>query len=371
MGVGYYQPLVQWSKGEYAGANNKQDDYVVMQNTGLPVRADDHGNTIAAATPLASSTANGVTSMAGSGVIERQSDVDVFSFTAGAGSVSISVSPAPRGPKLDIVATLRDGNNTVLATSNPADSLPATLTATLVTPGTYFVAVDGVGKGDPLATGYTDYGSVGQFTIVGTAQASASQPPVAVMSASPTSGVVPLPVNFSGTGSSDPDGTIVSYTWNFGDGTGQTGGATAQRTYATSGTYTATLTVTDNTGLTGTKAVTIDARPQATTSRIYVADIAMSLRTFKNGQADALATVTLRDSNGNLVPGATVNGNWSGVVGGSASALTGTTGAAAIRSPRVKAAAGSVFTFTVTGVSLSGYTYDAALNVETSASITR
>ncbi len=178
-------------------------------------------------------------------------------------------------------------------------------------------------------------------------------------------------MNFSGTGSSDPDGTIVSYTWNFGDGSGQTGGVSAQRTYGTAGTYTATLTVTDNTGLTGTKAVTIDARPQATTSRIYVADIAMSLRTFKNGQADALATVTVRDSNGNLIPGATVNGNWNGVVGGSASGLTGTTGAAAIRSPRVKAAAGSVFTFTVTGVSLSGYTYDAALNVETSASITR
>ena len=45
MGVGYYKALVQWSKGEYATANNVQDDSVVMQSNGLPLRADDHGNT--------------------------------------------------------------------------------------------------------------------------------------------------------------------------------------------------------------------------------------------------------------------------------------------------------------------------------------
>jgi hypothetical protein len=50
MGVGYYQPLVQWSKGQYSGANNVQDDYTVMAANGLPVRTDDHGNTAATAT---------------------------------------------------------------------------------------------------------------------------------------------------------------------------------------------------------------------------------------------------------------------------------------------------------------------------------
>jgi len=371
MGVGYYQPLVQWSKGEYAGANNSQDDYVVMQNTGLPVRTDDHGNTVAAATPLAASTANGVTTLAGSGVIERRSDVDVFSFTAGAGSVSINVTPAPRGPKLDIAATLRDGSNNVLASSNPADSLPAALAATLPAAGTYFVTVDGVGKGDPLTTGYTDYGSIGQYTISGTVQASASQPPTAALSASPTSGVVPLNVSFSGAGSSDPDGTIVSYSWNFGDGAAQTGGSTAQHAYNTAGTYNATLTVTDNAGLTATRSVTIVAQAPVSVTRMYVANIAMSLRTFRNGQADALAAVTIKDSNGNVVPGATVTGSWSGVVSGSASALTNSAGVAEMRSARVKAAAGSTFTFAVGGASLAGYTYDASLNVENRDSISR
>ena len=370
MGVGYYQQLVQWSKGEYAGANNKQDDYVVMQATGLPVRTDDHGNTIGTATPLTSSTVSGVTTVSGSGVIERQSDVDAFSFVAGAGSVTISVTPAPRGPKLDILATLRDGAGTVLATSNPVDSLPATLTANITAPGTYYVTVDGIGKGDPLTTGYTDYGSVGQYTVSGTAQASTSQPPAAVLSATPTSGLAPLLVNFSASGSTDADGTIASYAWNFGDGN-QGSGATASHTYTTPGTYTALLTVTDNAGLTASKSVTITAGAPVSVTTMSVAGIAMSLRTYSRSRADALASVTVRDSNDNVVPGATVTGTWSGVVSGSATLLTNSSGKADFRSARVTAPAGSVFTFTVTGITLSGYTYDAAKNIETTDSITR
>jgi PKD repeat protein len=371
MGVGYYQALVQWSKGEYADANNKQDDYVVMQSSGLSARPDDHGNTTASATPLSAATASGVTTVSGSGVIERPTDVDVFSFAAGAGSVSVNVTPAPRGPKLDIAATLRDGAGNVLASSNPVDSLPAALTANLATAGTYYVTVDGVGKGDPSTTGYSDYGSIGQYTISGTTQASASLPPTAAISATPTSGTAPLTVTFSSAGSVDSDGSIVAYHWNFGDGGSQSGGQTAQRTYSTPGAYQATLTVTDNSGLTGSKAVTITVQPPVTVTTMSVADIALSLRTFRNGNADALASVVVRDNSGNAVPGATVTGTWSGAVSGSGSAVTSSAGNADFRSPRAKVPAGAVYTFTVTGVTLSGYSYDPALNDETSASITR
>jgi PKD repeat protein len=371
MGVGYYQQLVQWSKGEYAGANNKQDDYVVMQNTGLPIRGDDHGNSIATATALAASVANGVTTLGGGGVIERPTDIDVFGFSAGAGTVTINVNPAPRGPKLDILATLRNAAGTVLATSNPVDSLPATLTASLPSAGTYYVTVDGTGKGDPLATGYTDYGSIGQYTISGTAVAGvAGQAPVAALTATPTSGVVPLNVNLDGSASYDPDGTIVSWAWNFGDGGSQNGGTSAVRTYSTAGTYTATLTVTDNSGFTGTKSVVITAQPQAAVNKLHVAGIAMSLRTFKS-DADALASVTVRDNTGRAISGASVSGTWSGVVSGSMSAMTNRSGVANLRSAKVRAPAGSVFSFTVTGIAFPGYTYDASLNAETSDSITR
>ena len=71
-----------------------------------------------------------------------------------------------------------------------------------------------------------------------------------------------LSCTFNGSGSSDPDGSISSYAWSFGDGT--TGsGATPSKTYAAGGTYTVTLTVTDNGGLTDneSKSVTVTAPP--------------------------------------------------------------------------------------------------------------
>jgi RHS repeat-associated protein len=61
------------------------------------------------------------------------------------------------------------------------------------------------------------------------------------------SGVPAQSVSFNGGGSSDPDGTIVSYSWNFGDG-GTGSGTTPTHAYAANGNYTVTLTVTDNAG---------------------------------------------------------------------------------------------------------------------------
>lgn len=45
-----------------------------------------------------------------------------------------------------------------------------------------------------------------------------NRPPVAVIAASPTSGFAPLEVAFDGSGSFDPDGQIVAFHWDFGDG---------------------------------------------------------------------------------------------------------------------------------------------------------
>jgi PKD repeat protein len=73
-------------------------------------------------------------------------------------------------------------------------------------------------------------------------------PPVAVISATPTSGGSPLEVYFDGSESYDPDGNIVSYKWDFGDGTSGSGKSPIH-TYTNLATRTAILTVTDDEGL--------------------------------------------------------------------------------------------------------------------------
>jgi len=74
-------------------------------------------------------------------------------------------------------------------------------------------------------------------------------PPVASFTATPVSGNVPLSVAFNGSGSSDPDGTIVAYSWLYGDGTAGTG-ISSNHVYTTAGTYLAVLVVTDDDGAT-------------------------------------------------------------------------------------------------------------------------
>lgn len=79
-----------------------------------------------------------------------------------------------------------------------------------------------------------------------------------------TSTVNALQASFDGTGSTDTDGTVAGYAWNFGDGAAGNG-ATASHSYAAAGTYQVTLTVTDNAGATGTltQAVTVTGTPPA------------------------------------------------------------------------------------------------------------
>jgi PKD repeat protein len=128
------------------------------------------------------------------------------------------------------------------------------------------------------ATASHVYSSAGTYTVTltvtdnsgdtGTHSASvtatappANQAPVAAFSSS----VANLVASFNGSGSTDPDGTIASYAWNFGDsGTGT--GASPNHTYAAAGTYQVNLTVTDNQGATGTVShpVTVSASPPAT-----------------------------------------------------------------------------------------------------------
>jgi uncharacterized repeat protein (TIGR01451 family) len=99
----------------------------------------------------------------------------------------------------------------------------------------------------------------------------ANQPPVASAIASPTSGPAPLTVNFDGSGSSDPEGGALTYSWDL-NGDGTYGDSTAVKptfTYTQPGTYNARLRVTDNANQTTTSApVTISVNNTPPTASI-------------------------------------------------------------------------------------------------------
>ncbi len=83
-----------------------------------------------------------------------------------------------------------------------------------------------------------------------------NSPPAALAGAKPVSGTAPLAVNFDATGSSDPDGDALHYSWSFGDGSSATG-SVVSHTYNAAGNYAATLTVEDGNGGSDSDTVTI------------------------------------------------------------------------------------------------------------------
>jgi PKD repeat protein len=355
MGNSYYKNVTQWAKGEYTGANNTEDQLQVMQNYGLAYYADDHGNAADSASMLPVGT-----SLSATGFIERNTDVDVFKFAAGAGALSLSVTPSPLGPDLKILAELRDSGGTVLA-SPSLSNLGASISAT-VSAGNYYLAISGVGSGDPLTTGYSDYASLGQYILSGTvADPGLVSPPTAVISASTTSGEAPLAVSFSSSGSADDSG-IAGYAWNFGDGTPVSNDPHPVHSYAGVGKFTATLTVTDHDGLTDSASAVISVAKS-----IYVSALTIS-SSSSSAAVSATATVTIKDVAGNPISGATVAGSWSGLVSATVSGLTNSSGVLSFSSP--SSSTSGTFTFTVTGVTAAGCTYDAQLNSKSSASVT-
>jgi len=101
-----------------------------------------------------------------------------------------------------------------------------------------------------------------------------NQSPAASFTANPTSGVVPLEVTFNASSSSDPDGSITSYAWDFKDGaTGS--GQTINHTFNSIGSYNVLLAVTDNEGATDSTTKTITVTETITFCKIgdpYIAD---------------------------------------------------------------------------------------------------
>jgi hypothetical protein len=167
MGVGYYRNLTQWSRGEYNNANNSnQDDLHVITTTNNNVagRPNDEGDDSRTAISLEIFADASVTSY---GVISTGDDIDVFSFTTTGGDIALDIDPLEQGSNLDVLAELYDSQDILLQFSNPDTEIDARLAANLPA-GTYFLQISGIGRGDPLGDGYTDYACLGHYSITGT-----------------------------------------------------------------------------------------------------------------------------------------------------------------------------------------------------------
>lgn len=356
MGVGYSKEIVQWSRGEYSNANNKENDTAIIAAV-LGLRADAAGDSVANAAPWPAPSAG---SASLDGVIQSADDADLYAFSTAAGEVSFTLTPVGPSPNLDSRLSLYDAQGNWLQSAEPS-TLGASLVSTLAQ-GTYYIAVEGVGAGLPT-TSYNDYGSLGQFKLVGSTLPLSGASPQAVASALTTvTGQVPLQVSFSSDGSSDSDGSIVAYHWDFGDGT-DSAEANPVHTYTKAGRFVASLVVTDDSGLSSPAAeVTIEA----TTSQWLAANgLQLMLYGGRRQGTQVLSWLTVRDSNGQPVRNALVRGQWSGLFNATVSGFTSRGGQIGFLTPYLRGP-GSV-TFTLTGLQREGFVYDPSRNTSSSA----
>lgn len=202
-----------------------------------------------------------------------------------------------------------------------------------------------------------------------------NNPPIAVASANPLSGPVPLEVTFDGSGSHDvEDGSnLAKYFWNFGNRVSPPGdksgveGEIVTHTFYEAGVFSAKLTVTDSGGATSSTALTITAEPGS--NFMHVSSITMSVTTAGKKKY-AKATVYIFNSYNKPLSGATVTGSWSGLTGDTDTGVTDSQGKVTLSSDNVNKSVSGTFEFCVDNVTLDGYTYDSTANAETCDSIT-
>ncbi len=153
-------------------------------------------------------------------------------------------------------------------------------------------------------------------------------------------------VTLDGSLSEDPDGSIASYVWGE-SGTTLATGETAEVVLGV-GVHLITLTVTDNGGLADTDQIQVTVQSPPT---VHVADLEGSLSGKRNNAA--VATITVHDHNHNPLVGVVVSGTWTG--GFTGTCTTDASGRCSVS--RSWAKKQTSLTFTVTGLSKSGYTY--------------
>lgn len=159
MGAPYGKNLLQWSKGEYARANNSaQDDLAVVSTPArIPFLNDDHGGDLSTATLIQSGAAS-------TGQVQRNTDSDFFKVDLDTGAQPVGITLVA-GTMLDAEIKIYDSAGALLQTVNPAATLAAGTTLNLQIWGDVFVEIRGTGKAPVLGDGYSNYSSLGSYTL--------------------------------------------------------------------------------------------------------------------------------------------------------------------------------------------------------------
>jgi hypothetical protein len=197
--------VTQWSHGEYATASRpNQDDLAILTKAanGFTYRTDDVGNTFVTARGLTKPL--GQVTQVAKGIIERNSDADMFVFSVAGGAVDIRATPLTvispgsfDGANLDVGMAIYSFDKKLVAAVEPSNRLDAQYAATLPS-GKYYAKIYGTGNGDPAINGYSNYGSLGQYTLT-------------VTDTTPTPPVLPT-VSVSGPALALSEGSLASFT---------------------------------------------------------------------------------------------------------------------------------------------------------------
>jgi len=362
MGNSYSKDVTQWSKGEYTNANNTQDDVTVIGTYLNPI-ADDHPGTMATATVVTGTT------ITGGGLINNANDVDMFKINAGRGKLVITPKGVLVSPNLRLQVKVLKSDGTVLgtydATGTKGKMAPDPITYTVTEDGTYFIQLDGIASGTGVTDGYSDYGSVGIYGLTASWFEPGNKPPIADASLStslsynyqtqPTAAV-----SFNGWLSSDPDGVIANYVWDFGDVYPQIAvGPTATHRYLAPGVYKPTLTVIDDRGARSSTQLTVNVTG---TVKGKTNSLALNTASFMrvNSVSDAAAaSVTVQDQYGNPLKGAIVDVTVAGTLTSAPTvrARTDIYGKISIASPTFRRGARGTVIFNVVVVTSTTHTY--------------
>jgi hypothetical protein len=164
-GTGWTNALYQWSKGEYSGSSNTEDDFAILTRY-IPFKSDDNANS----TPLVVQANGNVSAANNTGQIERNTDTDKFTFSIdsadGNANLTIDRTEHIGGCMLDVQATIRNSAGAIVVQSNKNVNRSAAFNTNLAQ-GSYTLEITGGAEGTP-SNGFSKYSSMGYYAIEGT-----------------------------------------------------------------------------------------------------------------------------------------------------------------------------------------------------------